>query len=91
MQHTGDNPGQYNIVKYFGQEVRQHSICLKFEFVHPNTSFKRDLNNITYPQVVTYMRQLLIALDSLHTNTESLIAISNQKTSCTTFKRTHFV
>ena len=66
MQHTGDNPGQYNIVKYFGQEVRQHSICLKFEFVHPNTSFKMDLNNITYPQVVTYMRQLLIALDSLH-------------------------
>ena len=59
MRHTGDNPGQYNIVKYFGQEVRQNSTCLKFEFVHPTTSFRKDLKNMTYPQVVTYMSELL--------------------------------
>jgi serine/threonine protein kinase len=66
MQHTGENPGRCNIIKYFGQEVRQNSIFLKFELVHPKNRFRKDLKNMTYPQVVTYMHELLKALDSLH-------------------------
>jgi len=66
MQHTRQKPGQHNIVEYFGHEVRQSSICLKFEFVHSKNSFRKDLENMTDPEIVTYMRELLKALDSLH-------------------------
>jgi serine/threonine protein kinase len=68
MKHTGQKPGQHNIVEYFGHEIRQSHICLKFEFVHPKNSFRKDLTNMTCPKIVTYMRELLKALDSLHNN-----------------------
>jgi serine/threonine protein kinase len=66
MQHTGQKPGEHNIVKYYGHEVRQGHTCLKFEIVHPKNSFRKDLTNMSYRNVVTYMRELLKALDSLH-------------------------
>jgi serine/threonine protein kinase len=66
MKHTRKKPGQYNIVEYFGHEVRQSSICLKFEIVHPKNNFRKDLTNMTYPEMVTYMRELLKALDYIH-------------------------
>jgi serine/threonine protein kinase len=66
MKHTGKKPGQYNIIEYFGNEVRNSLICLKFEIVHPKTSFRKDLTNMTNTQAVTYMRNLLKALDVIH-------------------------
>jgi serine/threonine protein kinase len=66
MQHTGQKPGEHNIVKYYGHEVRQGHTCLKFEMAHPKNSFRKDLTNMSYRNVVTYMRELLKALDSLH-------------------------
>ena len=66
MKHTGKKPGQYNIVEYFGNEVRNSLICLKFEIVHPKTSLRKDLTNMTNTQAVTYMRNLLKALDVIH-------------------------
>jgi serine/threonine protein kinase len=34
--------------------------------VHSKNSFRKDLKNMTDPEIVTYIRELLKALDSLH-------------------------